>query len=85
MEERTALRVVPVPGAEYVTVVSTEPATGMISIVDVTGRLVLQEASMGNETRMNTSALPTGLYIISLTTNAGVRTAPMLIQRSVER
>lgn len=85
MEERTALRVVPVPGAEYVTVVSTEPATGMISIVDVTGRVVLQEASKGNETRMNTSALPTGLYIISLTTNAGVRTAPMLIQRSVER
>ncbi|MFM8474145.1 MAG: LamG-like jellyroll fold domain-containing protein, partial [Candidatus Kapaibacterium sp.] len=81
----TPLHVVPVPGVESVTIITSEPAMGMIDIVDITGRVVLREPAQGAETRLDTSSLPPGLYVVSLKAGATVRTAPLLIGRSAGR
>ncbi|MFN5867101.1 MAG: T9SS type A sorting domain-containing protein [Candidatus Kapaibacterium sp.] len=79
------ISVLPTPSAELVCVRITEPATGLLQVLDLTGRVLLQATATQSETRIDTSSLPSGLYMVTVPTSRGLQSAPLLVSRSERR
>jgi len=53
----------------------------MVMVADVTGRVIRNIVSDGNEVRMSTGGLNNGIYFLSVNTEAGVSVNKLQIQR----
>jgi hypothetical protein len=67
IEESTAaidMEVYPNPATDYIHVVIPDNSVKTLTILDVTGRIVLEEAITSDQLTVNTSDLPSGIYFI---------------------
>lgn len=72
-KENTALHVFPNPGNGSITIDLPEGiTTGTISIIDLTGKRLLQHTISTNNNQLDVSQLSNGIYHIQLTTQNGV-------------
>ncbi|HHT23319.1 MAG TPA: T9SS type A sorting domain-containing protein [Bacteroidales bacterium] len=72
----SSISIFPNPGTTFVTVKTNEPAD-RIQIIDLTGKIVLEEKGQGDETTINVQALLAGIYIV----NAGGNTAKLVVKK----
>lgn len=74
------LRIFPNPATDVIFVESQEPMQS-ISLMDLSGRMLIMEDSPGRETRLNIRELPAGVYVIRAKGRNGVHTSVILINR----
>jgi hypothetical protein len=58
------LEVYPNPAKDYIHIVIPDNSVKTLTIIDVTGRIVLEEAVTSDQLIVNVSDLPSGIYII---------------------
>lgn len=78
--ETKAVSLFPNPAKDMVTLYSTDRIRE-VTIVDISGRTVKQFVVDTHEVNLDTSALITGLYLVSVRTDMGVHTDKLQIQR----
>ena len=74
----------PNPATNFVVVYNYSTEAGrIIELFDVKGRKVKQQAANGVATRMETSELPSGMYVLRITTASGtiLRTEKLMINK----
>jgi polyhydroxybutyrate depolymerase len=82
-EKISGINIFPVPFKDRLNFAAGEPLTGDITIMDLTGKIVLKEA--GNSSiffEMNTSELSEGFYIVTCKTSEGVLYRQKIIKRN---
>ena len=78
------LSIYPNPATNFVVVYNYSSEAGrIIELYDVKGRKVKQQAANGVATRMETSELPSGMYVLRITTASGtiLRTEKLMINK----
>ena len=75
--EAAALRVYPNPAADYVCVAAGEGA-GIVRVTSLAGTLLVEQEVAGGECRIDLSALPQGIYLITVETAGGVETQQLM-------
>jgi hypothetical protein len=73
------LSVYPNPSSDVVTIESNM-TEGSIQIIDLTGKVVANQAVNGVATVFNTSALTNGMYTVILTNGSTVETRKFIVQ-----
>lgn len=72
----------PNPAHDFVTVMSGSAQTGIITVYNSIGQEVLvRRAYSGAPVELDVSALPTGVYYVSVHTMAGIRSRTVTILR----
>jgi hypothetical protein len=73
-----AFTITPNPTSDLITITIAEgAASGSIQITDQTGRIVTTQDISTSQTTIDISALPSGLYFVSLTDRKGKRVGQM--------
>ncbi len=76
------LNLVPNPAQDQVTInLSENHSSFKVSIVDITGRLLLQQNLNQNQRNINTSSLPNGMYTVRIETEGERWTKKLVINR----
>lgn len=79
-DENSGLKLVPNPVRQHVQVLLPEPVPGMLSIRNLSGVLVWQQPTTGSASvQVDLSALPSGLYMVSWTTETSVLRARLVL------
>jgi hypothetical protein len=78
VEGSSSLSVYPNPASSVVTVSSSN--AGAIAVYDALGNVVSQTLFNGGSTTFNAANLGSGLYVVQLTTSAGVETATVIVK-----
>jgi hypothetical protein len=84
MEEHAndRLRLYPNPATDLVRIaLNTAEEAGTVSVLDVHGRVVLQQAFRGAQAEMDVSGLSSGAYVVQLRTERSVLSAPLQVVR----
>ena len=76
------LRLYPNPATDLVRVaLNAGEETGTVSVLDVQGRVVLQQAFRGVQAELDVSGLSSGAYMVQLRTERSVLSAPLQVVR----
>lgn len=70
----------PNPASDFVVLRRSHSTPGRLSILDATGREVMQREIPGKSTKVETSALAPGIYFLRLTTDRGHSTQKLLVR-----
>ena len=76
----SVLSIFPNPANGYVQILLSENKNGAwLELTDATGRKVLSQLMNGNQTRLNTSALSAGVYLLRVTTTDGMNAVKRVV------
>jgi len=76
------LRLYPNPATDLVRIaLNAGEEAGTVSVLDVQGRVVLQQAFRGAQAEMDVSGLSSGAYVVQLRTERSVLSAPLKVVR----
>jgi hypothetical protein len=75
-----ALLVYPNPVKDYLILRSMENMVG-VKVYTTTGKQLLEQALSGKESRISTTSLPTGIYVVRVETKAGTINRSILIEK----
>ena len=77
-QDKVAFTIAPNPTSDLITITIAEGvASGSIQVTDQTGRIVTTQDIATSQTNIDISALPSGLYLVSLTDRKGKRVGQM--------
>ena len=81
IEKENAINVYPNPATEYVTVQSSvEDKDAVISLMDISGRTLIEKNGLERENRVATGSLAPGIYLIRVATKNGSSLSKLAIQ-----
>jgi putative CocE/NonD family hydrolase len=76
----SAITVFPNPATDHVDITNADNANRTYKIIDATGRVVIEQQSAGNVTRIDVSALAPGVYTLLVSAEAGIATQEIIVQ-----
>lgn len=79
VEDVKAFSLFPNPCDKVFTVSLKEPTNARLSVMTVSGALVMEVDIKSNEKTLDVSALPKGVYLVSLVTPSGISTQQLLV------
>ena len=79
VKQQPQLSVYPNPARDKITIGSSEiPVNGQLSILDISGKELLQQPINGQKTVIDISSLPGGVYIVKLTGSGSVQEGKLI-------
>jgi glucose/arabinose dehydrogenase len=81
-ELQTAFEVAPVPANESVSIrFAIEQNSSIITLRDMTGRIILEVSFSGTQLLLNVEHIPSGVYILTVESDSGISTKQLIISR----